>query len=170
MRDRDLISENLNSFRLQGQMTDIVLILDDGCEFAAHKTILHAGSKYFRSAKSTFSIAKIFVPSNFVFVHWRRKLLLENPGAKSIKIQEISLYVMSELLNYIYLNKFGILTFECTQELHHGAHKLKIKGAREACYEFLKENIDVKNCFSLYKFAKFVSKNKRLTRQRPYGI
>lgn len=61
---------------------------------------------------------------------------------------------MSELLNYIYLNKFGAMTFECTQELYHGAHLLRIKGAREACYEFLKEYINVKNCFSLYKFSK----------------
>lgn len=46
--------QNLNSFRLQNQMTDITLILDDGSEFTAHKAILYAGSKYFRFVYHNF--------------------------------------------------------------------------------------------------------------------
>lgn len=88
--------------------------------------------------------------------HCFRKLLSEKPKSKILKIPEIKFYVMSELLNYIYLNRFGALTFKCTQQLYHGAHALKIKGAREACFEFLNQNIDPKNCFSFYKFAKYV--------------
>lgn len=44
----DVTAQNLNSFRLQNQMTDVSLILEDGTEFAAHKAILYSGSKLFR--------------------------------------------------------------------------------------------------------------------------
>lgn len=44
----DATAQNLNSFRLQNQMTDVTLVLEDGSEFAAHKAIIYSGSKFLR--------------------------------------------------------------------------------------------------------------------------
>lgn len=155
MLDLEITLQNLNSFRLQNQMTDVLLITEDGSKFAAHKAILYSGSKYFRFE---FILYKYKLFYFLIYINKEscnyRKLFQEKPNAAVLKISGITTFVMSELLNFIYLNKFGAMTFECTQELYHGANSLKIKGACETCFEFLKEHINIKNCFNLYKFAK----------------
>lgn len=64
----DLTSQNLNSFRLQGQMIDILLILDDGSEFTAHKAILYAGSKYFRFAFLLYNLQRVYFQNIYIFL------------------------------------------------------------------------------------------------------
>ncbi|XP_071964413.1 kelch-like protein 24 [Antedon mediterranea] len=126
--------ENLQTafceMRQNEDMIDVSLCVGDH-EFRCHRTILAAGSPYFRA---------MFTNN-----------LRENSETK-IVLQDVNPVMLELIINYIYTSKIIITTLN-VRELLATANFFLFKSLLAACSDFLVRQLDLTNCFELHEFA-----------------
>ncbi|XP_021932600.1 kelch-like protein 10 isoform X2 [Zootermopsis nevadensis] len=121
----------LNDLRQKTLLCDAVLRLEDGGVFPVHRVILSACSTYFRYLFTTF----------------------DTKEQNEILLQGISSYIMTQILDYVYLRKIHIHCDNVCQLLVT-ADYLCVLSVLELCCEFLKHKLGFENCIGIMLFAR----------------
>lgn len=124
---------HLREFQLQGTFCDVALRCcdEDSIEIAAHKAILAAKSIYFHTMFTTSLMEK---------------------EKDVITLKGITSDALKELVCYAYTGKVTINP-ESIEDILDAAHMLQFDSVQEACFEFLRNNIDCTNCIGVAYLA-----------------
>ncbi|XP_078079007.1 kelch-like protein 24 [Mustelus asterias] len=129
----DVLS-NLNAFRKSRLFTDIVLCIE-GHEFHCHRATLSASSIYFRKMFSTD---------------------LQERQQDTVDIKGISTDTMDCVIDYMYGAGVNIRE-DNVQNLLEASDLFQILVLRQACVEFLENQLDSCNCLGFLSFANHFS-------------
>eukprot|EP00794_Sanderia_malayensis_P006594 gene6594-7339_t len=124
----------LTKFRLNGDFCDVTLKIAEehkDVEFRAHRVILASRSIYFYT----------MFASN----------LLES-REEVIKLNGVTLDAFRQLISYAYTGKIDIKP-GIIEELLEAAHMFQFESVQDACFEFLRNNIDCANCIGIAYLA-----------------
>ncbi|KAM4540281.1 kelch-like protein 10 [Fundulus diaphanus] len=125
----DKLSSVYNQLRLEGILTDAVVIADNE-EFPVHKVILCNCTPYFCA----------------LFTRW------SSPDQKVFHIPGISSEMMRLILDYAYTNSLTI-TEDNVWDLLEAADQLNIQEVVRVCYMFLESLMRPENCIQTWKYA-----------------
>ena len=131
--DETLSSSILRGFaslRDEGRFLDVSLIVEDK-KILAHRIVLAAFSPYFNS---------MFKPE------------MTESKMDSIKLPNMSADIICQLVDFAYTATINI-SGENVQELLIAADFLRVLSVRQACCDFMKDNLDATNCMQLLQFA-----------------
>lgn len=109
---------------------DVTLVAEDG-EIAVHKLLLALCSPYFHREFCN-----------------DRKLSLSNP----IEVEDITYETLSEVIMYLYTSQVLIMD-KNVEDILAAAHKFGLRDLQDACCEFLRVNICIKNCVRISDLA-----------------
>ncbi|EDO49110.1 predicted protein [Nematostella vectensis] len=123
--------KQMNAFRCDGIFCDVVLMTEDGQEIDAHKLVLSASSEYFRA---------MFLTD------------MKESQQKFITIRAIDSQSMTTLVEFAYTSNVRINS-ENVETLLYAASMLQFVRVEKACYEFLRKNINVPNCLTIWNLA-----------------
>ncbi|XP_062848934.1 kelch-like protein 6 [Trichomycterus rosablanca] len=126
----DQIHSELQSLRLDGCLTDVVLNVQDQ-SFSCHRAVLAATSLYFRA---------MFCND------------LRESREESVNIRGIDPAEMKMLLEYTYTSKV-LITKENVQKLLEAASQFQFPRVMEACSRFLMESLYPENCVGVLHLA-----------------
>lgn len=121
----------LSVLRNDQRLTDVVIKVDDGSEFPAHRSVLAACSPYFLA---------MFCSD------------MKETSKSSITIHDIPGPVMAAVLNYCYTSTISI-GVENVQEVLPAACLLQLAWVKEVCCEFLRLQLCATNCLGVRFFA-----------------
>ncbi|KAM4579495.1 kelch-like protein 10 [Fundulus diaphanus] len=125
----DKLSSVYNQLRLEGILTDAVIIADNE-EFPVHKVILCNCTPYFCG----------------LFTRW------SSPDKKVFHIPEISSEMMRFILDYAYTNSLTI-TEDNVCDILEATDQLNILKVVHACYMFLESLMRPENCIQTWRYA-----------------
>ncbi|XP_032367788.1 kelch-like protein 10 isoform X2 [Etheostoma spectabile] len=120
----------VNELRLEGQLCDAVLTVDD-VEFNVHRIILCNCGSYFRDlfrSKSSTS------------------------GQQVYSFSQVSPSIMHLIVDYAYTGSV-VVTEENVLELLAGADFFRVQGIMEACCHFLEQHLSSKTCVHIWRLA-----------------
>jgi hypothetical protein len=123
--------QQMNEFRRDGAFCDVVLATDDGTEFKAHRLVLASASEYFRA----------------MFLIEMKESQLER-----ITIREVDSQSMRILIEFAYTSKTKIDNGN-VETILFAASMLQFIKVENACYEFLRKNINVPNSLAIWNLA-----------------
>ncbi|CAB4000819.1 kelch 12 [Paramuricea clavata] len=126
------ILSSINTLRKRNLLCDAILFVEDR-DFPIHRVILAACSDYFEA----------------MFTSGMSESCKEQ---KKIEIQGLSADTMEILLDFIYTEKVKV-SVENVQALLPAACLLQLNGAKKACSEFLRNQLDPANCLGVKSFA-----------------
>ena len=121
----------MNSFRQQGALCDVI-ILANGKEYPAHRTVLAAGSEYFYNLFTT-------------------NMKEKKEGV--VKLEGLSCPVLDHVLTYLYTCEVDIRETSTAQEIMAAADYLLIHKLKEIACEFLQSKLCSGNCFEMFHLA-----------------
>lgn len=124
------LAHEINQLRLEKTLCDVILVVE-GAEFSAHKTVLAASSTFF---------------NNLFTVNMKEKEELR------IEIGGLRASDMEDLLVYLYTGRIEI-TESNAWDVIASANYLLVPTLKELGSNFLEEKLSVSNCLSTYKFA-----------------
>ncbi|KAJ8318777.1 hypothetical protein KUTeg_003868 [Tegillarca granosa] len=124
------ILAGLNQLRASSQFCDITLCVD-GHEFFCHKVVLASYSPYFKA---------MFGGS-----------LVESKQDR-VSINGVEAHMVELLIDYAYTSEITI-TRQNVQSLLAAANLMEILTVKDACCDFLQQNMDENNCFGIHCFA-----------------
>ncbi|XP_072023135.1 kelch-like protein 21 isoform X1 [Amphiura filiformis] len=116
--------------RLSNELTDVVLTAG-GRDFACHKTVLAAGSPYFKA---------MFTGS------------LQENELHRVTLKEVDPVMLGCVIDYLYTSHIQITT-DNVQDLLIASDFFLLKCLVHACTDFLKRQLHVDNCVEIHKFA-----------------
>ena len=124
---------HLRNFQLQGTLCDVTIrcCQDETVEFLAHRVILAAKSHYFYTMFTTGLMEKT---------------------EEVITLKGITSTAFGALLKYAYSGNVDINS-ENIEEILAAAHMLQFENVQDACFEFLRNNIDCVNCIAISHLA-----------------
>lgn len=125
------ILEQMNDFRHDGSFCDVVLSTDDGTEFRAHRVVLASVSEYFRA----------------MFLSEMKESQLDR-----ITIKEVDSKSLGQLIDFAYTSKANIDSAN-VEIILFAASMLQFIKVENACYEFLRKNINVPNSLAIWNLA-----------------
>ncbi|XP_054058439.1 kelch-like protein 10 [Rissa tridactyla] len=115
---------------LEGNLGNVIIIVD-GVEFVAHKTILCSCSQYFRALFSR---------------HW------SNAEKTVYKIPGTSPEMMGLIIQYAYTGTVPV-TADNVVSLLIAADQFNVLGIIRLCCEFLKSQLHLENCIGIWRFT-----------------
>lgn len=121
----------LSTLRNDKKLCDVVIEVDDGSEFHAHRAVLASCSPYFFA---------MFCGD------------MKETGRPSVTIHDVPRHIMEAVLNYYYTATIQI-NEENVQELLPAACLLQLVWVKEVCCEFLKQQLCSTNCLGVRSFA-----------------
>lgn len=124
--------EKLDELRKSNLLCDITLRAD-GQDFAAHRSVLSAGSQYFRALFTT-------------------QLNVQENEVHFVELKEITSHALTEVLQYVYTGK-AKLNSSNAKEIVVASDYLMIEGLKSRASLFLEESLSVANCLALESFA-----------------
>ena len=119
----------LNHMRDDGLLTDVVLVAS-GREVKAHKAILAACSPYFCAMFTGF----------------------DEKNKSRVTLQDVDPQALEILVNYVYTSEVEV-TEENVQTLLPAANLMQLSDVKEACCEFLLNQLHPTNCLGIKSFA-----------------
>lgn len=125
------ILDQMNDFRHDGSFCDVVLSTDDGMEFKAHRLVLASVSEYFRA----------------MFLCEMKERQLDR-----ITIKEVDSKSLGQLIDFAYTSKTNISSGN-VENILSAASMLQFINVENACYEFLRKNINVPNSLTIWNLA-----------------
>lgn len=123
--------QKMNDFRLEKSFCDVVLSTDDGEEFYAHRLVLASVSAYFRA---------MFLTD------------MKESHQKNITIREVESPALRSLIDFAYTSSLGI-TFSNIHSVLSAASLLQFATVENACYDFLRNSINVHNSIEIWNLA-----------------
>jgi len=127
---KDVLLKTTDQLRKEGVLCDVRLLVEDQ-SFLAHRSILAAGSPYFRGLFTN---------------DMKEKILME------CKLDQLQAEIMEQLLSYIYTGNVT-LSEENVQSLVAAADYLLIQSLKDIGCQFLQSLLSPTRCFSLRDFA-----------------
>lgn len=127
-------STKLNAQRLTSSFCDVVLVVE-GVEFPAHRSVLAAGSDYF----------------DVMF-----NINMAESTQSRIHMSGISSVALSKVLDYMYTGTLHI-TEDSIVDLIFLSSLLMLFDVAECCWEYFLKTLDVQNCIERKMFADSVS-------------
>lgn len=124
--------EKLDELRKSNLLCDITLRAD-GQDFAAHRSVLSAGSQYFRALFTT-------------------QLNVQENEDHLVELKEITSHALTEVLQYVFTGK-AKLNSSNAKEVVVASDYLMIEGLKSRASLFLEESLSVGNCLALESFA-----------------
>ena len=124
---------HIRNFQLQGTFCDVTIRCceDEVVEFAAHRVILAAKSNYFYTMFTTGLMEK---------------------SEDVITLKGVTSVAFGALLKYAYSGNVDINP-DNIEEILAAAHMLQFESVQDACFEFLRNNIDCVNCIAISHLA-----------------
>merc|ERR1712223_2286824 len=119
----------LNCMRDDGILTDVALVAS-GHEVKAHKSVLAACSPYFCAMFTGF----------------------DEKNKSRITLQDVDPHALEILVNYVYTSEVDV-TEENVQTLLPAANLMQLSDVKEACCEFLLNQLHPTNCLGIKSFA-----------------
>ncbi|XP_013399272.1 kelch-like protein 3 [Lingula anatina] len=120
----------LNMMRKQALLCDVLIIVD-GKEIPAHKSVLSSCSPYFYA---------MFTND------------LSEARSNRVMLQDVDGKALTQLIDFIYTSEIGV-TEENVQILLSAANLLQLVEVRNACCEFLQSQLHPSNCLGIKDFA-----------------
>ncbi len=121
----------LTKFQLDGEFCDVTLKIGDDLVFRAHRVILASKSVYFYT---------MFTGS-----------LMESKE-DTIVLKGVTADAFRELMSYAYTGKIRLRP-EVIEELLEAAHMFQFDSVQDACFDFLRNNMDYANCIGIAYLA-----------------
>jgi len=119
----------LNCMREEGILTDVALVAS-GHEVKAHKSVLAACSPYFCAMFTGF----------------------DEKNKSKITLQDVDPHALEILVNYVYTSEVDV-TEDNVQTLLPAANLMQLSDVKEACCEFLLNQLHPTNCLGIKSFA-----------------
>ena len=117
----------LNEFRKHNILCEVVIVVN-GKQFFAHRSVLAASSPYFRAMFSS-----------------NMREQLEN---KPVVLENITADIMEELLHFIYTGSIKITPFN-VKDFVSASNYLLMTSLKEACVSFMKTMLNPSNCLGI---------------------
>ena len=121
------LMKTLNDFRKYNILCEVMIIVN-GRQFYAHRTVLAASSPYFRA----------------MFTSQMREQVENKP----IVLENIAGDVMEDLLNFIYTGVIKITPFN-VKDLVSASNYLLMTSLKEVCVSFMKSILNPSNCLGI---------------------
>lgn len=125
------ILNQMNDFRRDGSFCDVILTTEDGGEFEAHRLVLASVSEYFRA---------MFLCE------------MKESQQKCITIRAVDSRSLALLIDYAYSSKTKIDSSNVEAVLS-AASMLQFIAVENACYNYLRKNINVPNSLGIWSLA-----------------
>lgn len=125
------ILQQMNDFRLDGSFCDVILTTEDGGEHGAHRIVLASVSEYFRA---------MFLCE------------MKESQQKCITIKAVDARSLALLIDYAYSCKIKIDSAN-VESILAAASMLQFIAVENACYDYLKKNINVPNSLGIWNLA-----------------
>ena len=124
---------HIRNFQLQGTFCDVTIRCceEEAVEFVAHRVILAAKSNYFYTMFTTGLMEK---------------------NEEVITLKGVTSIAFGALLKYAYSGNVDINP-DNIEEILAAAHMLQFENVQDACFEFLRNNIDCVNCIAISHLA-----------------
>lgn len=105
--------------------------------------------------KFNFSTCIVYDYELTIIVHHRTLFTtpVHSDDIKTVKLQGISKEIMNELISYAYMRQVTVTSYN-VEELLVTADYFRIEGIAEVCCEFLRSQLNPKNCISIMQFAR----------------
>ena len=128
----------MNELRKEGCFCDVTIESDDGRHFEGHRIVLASSSSYFRA----------------MFTH-----NMQESHQKVVRIRQVESRVMEELFTFAYTGKTKLVNKgqEFIESLLIASNMLQFQQVENACVDFIRENVTVKNYAKLRLLAKMHS-------------
>ncbi|XP_068742851.1 kelch-like protein 2 [Montipora capricornis] len=123
--------KKMNDFRMEKSFCDVVLSTEDGAEFNAHRLVLASVSAYFRA----------------MFLTDMRESTETNITIRGVESQSLR-----NLIDFAYTSTLRI-TFSNVHSLLSAASLLEFLTVENACYDFLRNSINVHNSLEIWNLA-----------------
>ena len=123
--------QKMNDFRMEKCFCDVVLSTDDGEEFNAHRLVLASVSAYFRA---------MFLTD------------MKESHQTNITIRRVDSQALRSLIDFAYSSSLRI-TFSNVHSLLSAASLLQFLTVENACYDFLRNSINVNNSLEIWNLA-----------------
>lgn len=123
----------MNDFRMDKCFCDVVLSTEDGEEFNAHRLVLASVSAYFRA---------MFLTD------------MKESHETNITIRGVDSSALKSLIDFAYTSSLRI-TFSNVHSLLSAASLLQFLTVENACYDFLRNSINVDNSLEIWNLADF---------------
>lgn len=121
----------MNDFRKERTFCDVVLSTEDGEEFNAHRLVLASVSAYFRA---------MFLTD------------MKESTQTNITLKEVESQALRNLINFAYTSTLRI-TFSNVHSLLSAASLLQFLTVENACYDFLRNSMNVCNSLQIWNLA-----------------
>ena len=121
----------MNDFRMEKCFCDVVLSTDDGEEFHSHRLVLASVSAYFRA---------MFLTD------------MKESHETNITIRGVDSEALRSLIDFAYTSSLRI-TFSNVHSLLAASSLLQFLTVENACYEFLRNSINVNNSLEIWNLA-----------------
>lgn len=125
------ILQQMASFRRDGSFCDVVLATEDGGKFEAHRLVLASVSEYFRA---------MFLSE------------MKESQQKYITIKSVDSSALELLIEFAYSSKTKIDSGNVESVLS-AASMLQFIAVENACYDYLRKNINVPNSLAIWNLA-----------------
>ena len=126
-----LALREMNNFRMENSFCDVVLSTEDGEEFSVHRLVLASVSAYFRA---------MFLTD------------MKESHQTNITIRGVESQALKSLIDFAYTSAMRI-TFSNVHSLLSAASLLQFLTVENACYDFLRNSINVNNCLEIWNLA-----------------
>ncbi|CAH2312966.1 kelch repeat and BTB domain-containing 8 isoform X1, partial [Pelobates cultripes] len=140
------ILQQLKTMYDEGQLTDIVVQVDNGQKFACHRNVLAAISPYFRS---------MFTSG------------LTETTKKEVQLVGIEAESMQLVLNYAYTSRVQI-TEGNVQALFTATSIFQIAPLQDQCANYMISRLEPQNCIGVYIFADYFGHEELKTKSQDY--
>ena len=125
------VLQQMDAFRMEKVFTDVVLSTEEGEQFSAHRLVLASVSSYFRA----------------MFLTDMKESHETNITIRGVESQSLGL-----LIDFAYTSSLRV-TFSNVHSLLSAASLLQFLTVENACYDFLRNSIDVSNCLDIWNLA-----------------
>ena len=121
----------MNNFRMESSFCDVIICTEDGEEFSVHRLVLASVSAYFRA---------MFLTD------------MKESHETNITIRGVESQAMRCLIDFAYTSSLRI-TFSNIHSLLSAASLLQFLTVENACYDFLRNSINVNNSLEIWNLA-----------------